>query len=76
VFFYTEIEPGEEGEGLGSERVRETLDDMRRRRKLIVPSCPFFAAYIRRHPEYLDVVEPSLRAKFTEAPATEAQSAT
>jgi predicted GNAT family acetyltransferase len=69
VFFHTEIDPAFEGQGLGGELVRGTLEDVRRRRMLIVARCPFFASYISRHREYLDVVEPSMRASFDEAPA-------
>jgi predicted GNAT family acetyltransferase len=43
------------------------LDDVRRRSLVVVPRCPFIAAYIRRHPDdYLDLVVPGLRARVTE----------
>jgi hypothetical protein len=29
-----------------------------------MPLCPFTAAYIRRHPEYVDLVDSSLRHQF------------
>ena len=37
--------------------VSGVLDDIRARGLEVVPLCPFAAAYIRRHPEYADLVE-------------------
>ena len=65
IFSHTEILPGNEQQGLGSILVRQALDDMRARGTTVIPSCPFTAAFIQRHPEYADVVDPSLRAQFT-----------
>ena len=51
---HTEVEP--KREGLGSEIMRGALDDMRARGLRAVPVCPFVSAFIRRHPEYADLV--------------------
>ena len=32
------------------------LDDLRARGRAVVPLCPFVAGFIRRHPEYDDLV--------------------
>jgi uncharacterized protein len=56
VLVHTEVEPALEGKGLASELVRGALDDIRAHGELVVPYCPFVAAYIRRHPEYNDLV--------------------
>jgi hypothetical protein len=62
TMYHTEVEPGYEGRGLGDELARAALDDVRRRALVLVPRCPFIAAYIRRHPDdYLDLVAPGLR---------------
>jgi len=53
---HTEVDPQFEGEGVGSELVKQALDDVRAQGKRVVPSCPFVAAYIERHPEYEDLV--------------------
>ena len=53
---HTDIDPAFEGRGLGSVLVAGTLDDVRSRGKRIRPLCPFVAAYLRRHPEYADLV--------------------
>jgi predicted GNAT family acetyltransferase len=53
---HTDVDPAFEGRGLGSVLVAGTLDDVRSRGKRIRPLCPFVAAYLRRHPEYADLV--------------------
>jgi uncharacterized protein len=67
IVAHTEIDERREGEGLGSELVRGALDAVRASGKTVIPSCPFTAAYIQRHPEYVDLVDPSLRPRFSSA---------
>ena len=54
---HTEVDKAFEGKGIGGKLVRHVLDQARRERKSVIPACPFAAEYIRRHPEYLDIVE-------------------
>lgn len=56
VLLHTEVLPSAEGSGLGSRLVAGALEDIRARELRVVPLCPFVAAYIRRHPEYADLV--------------------
>jgi predicted GNAT family acetyltransferase len=56
VLLHTEVDPSFEGKGVGSALAKLTLDSLRARGAKIVPSCPFVAAYIQRHPEYDDLV--------------------
>jgi len=49
---HTEVEPRLRGSGLGEELVRGALDDLRAQGRRIRPSCPFVAAFVRRHDEY------------------------
>ena len=65
IVAHTEVEESREGQGLGSVLVRGTLDHIRAGGKTVIPTCPFTAAYIRRHPEYVDLVDPGLRGQFT-----------
>ncbi len=53
---HTEVSPSLEGRGLGARLVAGALDDIRARGLHVVPICPFVRAYIRRHPEYGDLV--------------------
>jgi predicted GNAT family acetyltransferase len=64
IVAHTEVDEGHEGEGLGGLLVREALESIRASGKTVIPNCPFTAAYIRRHPEFVDLVEPSLRGQF------------
>lgn len=57
VFVHTEVETGHSGLGLASQLVRYALEDVRRDGTLLVPICPFVAGFIRRHPEFEDLVD-------------------
>ena len=41
-----------------------TLDDVRDRGLQVVPVCQFIAGYIRRHPQYMDLLSPESRRAF------------
>jgi uncharacterized protein len=56
VLVHTDVAPSAEGTGVGSLLVKGALDDIRARGLRVVPVCPFVAAYIRRHPDYADLV--------------------
>jgi predicted GNAT family acetyltransferase len=56
VFTHTEVDPAYEGKGVGSALARAALDDVRARGLGVVAICPFISAYIRRHPEYADLL--------------------
>ena len=58
-FLHTEVPEELEGRGVGSALVRGSLDHARREAWTVLPFCPFVHAYIRRHPEYVDLVDPS-----------------
>jgi predicted GNAT family acetyltransferase len=64
AFLHTEVDPGTRRRGLGSTLVAAALDDARGRGLRVVPVCPFVDAYVRRHPEYADLVvaDPARRA--------------
>ena len=56
TFTHTEVPIELEGRGIASQLARYALDDARRRGLRVIPLCPFISAYIRRHPEYNDIV--------------------
>lgn len=56
VFTHTEVPESVGGRGLGSRLVRAALDDVRQQGAHVVPRCPFVAGWIRRHPDYSDLV--------------------
>ena len=51
---HTEVDP--KRQGLGSVLVGGALDDLRARDLGVVPVCPFVRVYMRRHPEYADLI--------------------
>ena len=53
---HSEVQPSFEGQGLGARLARFALDDARERGLRVVPRCPFIAAYVKRHPEYADLI--------------------
>ena len=63
VLTHTEVPPKYEGQGIGKELVQAALEDIRRKELLVVPQCPFVGAYIRRHPEWMDLVLTAESAK-------------
>ena len=57
VLVHTEVAPELEGRGLGGLLIAGALDDIRARGLTIIPVCPFVGSYLRRHPEYADLLE-------------------
>ncbi len=53
---HTEVPAALEGGGYGSALARAALDYARANGLGVVPSCPFVATYLQRHPEYNDLV--------------------
>jgi predicted GNAT family acetyltransferase len=66
IIAHTEIAEGHEREGLGGLLVREALGRIRARGKTVIPACSFAASYIGRHPEFVELVAPSLRGEFAD----------
>jgi uncharacterized protein len=67
LFTHTEVLPGHEGQGLGSQLARFALDEVRSRQLKAIPLCKFIAGFISRHPEYLDLVPEESRRAFLTA---------
>ncbi len=59
---HTEIKPEFEGKGYGSELVRRMLEDVRQQGKTVIPICPYALNFIRRHREYIELVQPDMRS--------------
>lgn len=56
VLVHTEVPPEFDGQGHAATLARSALDDARARGLSVVPSCPYVASYIGKHPEYADLV--------------------
>ena len=62
MFTHTEVPKAHEGQGLGSALIRHGLNFEREHGLKVIPICPFFAAYIKRHEEEQDLLDPAYRA--------------
>lgn len=56
AFVHTEVAPAYEGRGVGSALARTALDEARASNLRVLATCPFFAGWIARHPEYGDLL--------------------
>jgi predicted GNAT family acetyltransferase len=50
-----------EGRGIASRLAKHVLADAKARDLLVLPVCPFFSAYLQKHPEHAEVVHPTYR---------------
>lgn len=50
-----------EGQGIASRLAKHVLADAKARELLILPVCPFFSAYLKKHPEHAEAVHPTYR---------------
>jgi len=51
-------EAHEEGKGYASALLRHVLEEARATGRKVIPICPYAAAFMRKHPEYHDVLRP------------------
>ncbi|WP_394814559.1 GNAT family N-acetyltransferase [Streptomyces chisholmiae] len=56
AFLHTEVTPEHEGKGVGSALARTALDEARTANLRVLATCPFFAQWIARHPDYQDLL--------------------
>jgi uncharacterized protein len=61
---HTEIEPAFQGAHLAGHLARFALDDARQRGLAVLPFCPYVSSWIKKHPEYADLVPQDRRAGF------------
>ena len=64
-YTHTEIDPKFGGQGLGSQLIKEALDEALDQSLEVAPYCSFVSAYIKKNSEnYLDLVPKSSRNLF------------
>ena len=68
VFTHTEVPKELEGRGIAQKLAQAALEDARARHLLVVPLCPYVAAYLRRHAEYQDLIDPAFRGMLKDEP--------
>lgn len=65
AFTHTEVPPEFEGRGYGGQLARAGLDYARQSGLAVVPACGFIAAFIRRNPQYAELVAAEYREQVT-----------
>lgn len=61
MFTHTKVPASHEGQGLGTALIKAGLDAARERGLKVIPICPFFAAYMQKHAEVQDLLNPAYR---------------
>lgn len=56
TFTHTEVPPELEGRGIAGAIVKHALDEARSQKLGVVAACAYVAQYVRRHPEYQDLL--------------------
>jgi predicted GNAT family acetyltransferase len=56
TLIHTGVPQALEGHGIAGKLAKTALDAARAQGITVIPRCRYVAAYIRRHPEYLDLV--------------------
>lgn len=59
VLTHTAIDPGYRHQGLAHRLIRYALDDIRTHHRTVTIICPIVTDFIRKHPEYTDLIDPS-----------------
>lgn len=58
IFTHTEVPAAYEGRGIGTLLIKAALDHARTEKLQVVPSCSFFAVYMKKHSEVHDLLTP------------------
>lgn len=61
---HTEVLDAFQGKGLAAHLARYSLDDARRRGLAVLPFCTYIASWIKKHPDYSDLVPEDRRGEF------------
>jgi predicted GNAT family acetyltransferase len=64
ALMHTEVRPEFEHQGLASQLIRSTLDQLARREVGVLPYCPFVRRFVSEHREYVGLVPAADRARF------------
>lgn len=65
TFTHTEVPPELSGGGIAGQIISFALNDARQQGLGVIPLCPYVVAYIKRHPEYRDLVLPAYRDRVS-----------
>ena len=57
-FYHTLVPESHGGQGLGTALIEACLRAARERGLKVIPTCPFFRAYLKKHPDEQEIVDP------------------
>ena len=57
---HTAVPRGLEGKGIGSALIGQVLAAVKETGLFLMPLCPFVAAYMRKHPEWKELLAPGI----------------
>jgi predicted GNAT family acetyltransferase len=58
-FYHTVVPESHGGKGLGTALIKAGLAAACARGLKVIPTCPFFRAYLKKHPDEQDIVDPA-----------------
>lgn len=61
---HTEVPSALEGRGIASKLAQTALEFARSQRLEVVPLCPYVGGYLRKHPEYQDLLSAKNRKRL------------
>ena len=73
MFTHTEVPSEHEGKGIGTALIKAGLAAARERGLKVIPICPFFAAYLQKHPEEQDLLDPTWQRRLSQPGASQEQ---
>lgn len=62
ALMHTEVPEEAEGQGIAAELATFAFDTARKEQRKVLIYCPYISTFIKRHPEYNDVVEKDYNA--------------
>ena len=69
TFTHTEVPQQHEGKGLGTLLIRAALASAGEHGLKVVPLCPFFATYMKKHSETWHLIDPAQRGALSVDPS-------
>lgn len=64
IINHTEVPRAFEGRGVAAKITRTALEYARSHNLKVIPACPYTAAFLRKHPEYRDLLTPEDWQRF------------
>lgn len=61
---HTEVPEEFRNQGLAEKLVLKSLNDVKDMGWDLMPLCPYIVTYLKRHPEWVDIVDESTKQKF------------